>query len=132
MIEIVIKHEDGKYKVYEPTTSTLLISQSLGDAFINLSSFLWSEGFLSEDQNILNYPEISYHFDSETMQALIESNVKLLKRIQTAPSGFTISSQKFGGSVSTSTPKNKNKRDWKKKSAGFSKGGFISAQKKFG
>ena len=91
-----------------------------------------SEGFLSEDQNILNYPEISYHFDSETMQALIESNVKLLKRIQTAPSGFTISSQKFGGSTSTPAPKNKNKRDWKKKSAGFSKGGFINAQKKFG
>lgn len=125
MIEVVINYSeiDQNFKVYEPTTDTLLISASLTEALVNLSAFLAQQGMIQGD--ILSYSEISYHIDSYTMKAMIESNVALMKRLQTAPSGFMISSQKFGGSgtmVSSS-------RKQQKGDNGFERNGFTKAYK---
>lgn len=153
MVEIVIEYDQGtqEYKIYEPTTDTLLVSSNLTEAFVNLSMFLTSAGLIQGD--ILNYPDISYHFDSYTVKSMIESNVNLLKRLQTAPSGFMISSQKFGGSstsnsyLSRKQQQEKNgfdktgfnksyqpeKRFSNKSSSSFSgKSGFKTSNKKFG
>lgn len=125
MIEVVINYsqEDQTFRVYEPTTDTLLISSSLTEALVNLSSFLMQEGMIQGD--ILNYPEISYHLDSFTVKAMVESNVNLMKRLQTAPSGFMLSSQKFGG---TSTPLKKKDRGGGNN--GFESSGFSKSYKK--
>lgn len=147
MVEIVINYDQDSqgYKIYEPTTDTLLVSSNLTEAFVNLSMFLSSSGLIQGD--ILNYPEISYHLDSYTVKSMIESNVNLLKRLQTAPSGFMISSQKFGGSSTSSYRKQEKgfdktgfdksyqseKRFSSKSSSSFSgKSGFKTANKKFG
>lgn len=142
MVEIVINYDQNSqgYKIYEPTTDTLLVSSNLTEAFVNLSMFLSSSGLIQGD--ILNYPEISYHLDSYTVKSMIESNVNLLKRLQTAPSGFMISSQKFGGSSTSSYKKQEKgfdksyqseKRFSSKSSSSFSgKSGFKTANKKFG
>lgn len=142
MVEIVINYDQDSqgYKIYEPTTDTLLVSSNLTEAFVNLSMFLSSSGLIQGD--ILNYPEISYHLDSYTVKSMIESNVNLLKRLQTAPSGFMISSQKFGGSSTSSYKKQEKgfdksyqseKRFSSKSSSSFSgKSGFKTANKKFG
>ena len=142
MVEIVINYDQNSqgYKIYEPTTDTLLVSSNLTEAFVNLSMFLSSSGLIQGD--ILNYPEISYHLDSYTVKSMIESNVNLLKRLQTAPSGFMISSQKFGGSSTSSYRKQEKgfdksyqseKRFSSKSSSSFSgKSGFKTANKKFG
>lgn len=149
MVEVVINYDQStqEYKIYEPTTDTLLISSNLTEAFVNLSVFLTSAGLIHGD--ILNYPEISYHFDSHTVKSMIESNVNLLKRLQTAPSGFMISSQKFGGSTTSPIKPKKqesgfdsngfnksyqaDRRFSGKKSSSFSgKSGFKTSNKKFG
>lgn len=150
MVEVVINYDQGtqKYKVYEPTTDTLLVSSNLTEALVNLSMFLTSSGLIQGD--ILNYPEISYHLDSYTVKSMVESNVNLIKRLQTAPSGFMISSQKFGGSISTSSYSSQKRQDNKgsdgfkksyqsekrfssKSSSSFSgKSGFKTSNKKFG
>lgn len=90
MVEIVINYvsEKQQFKVYEPTTDTLIVSSSLTEALVNLSNFLVQSGLIQGD--ILSYPDISYHLDSYTVKAMVESNVNLLKRLQTAPSGFMI------------------------------------------
>ena len=125
MIEVVINYsqEDQQYKVYEPTTDTLLVSSSLTEALINLSNFLIQSGLTQTD--ILSYPEISYHLDSYTLKAMVESNVNLLKRLQTAPSGFMISTQKFGGSTVGFK-----KKDKQPQGDGFKNSGFSKAYKK--
>ena len=143
MIEIVIKYDKNKglYAVYEPTTETLLLTASLGESFIKLSQFLQSKGMITED--ILKTDNISYHIDSATFIAMVESNANLLKRLSQAPSGFTISSQRFG--VSPTTTPSRVSDDWKhgnssgkfsngkSKSTGtFSKTGFRNSNKKFG
>lgn len=105
MIEVVINFDPvtQMYKVYEPTSDTLLATASLGESFIKLSEFLQSSGMISVD--LLKCQDISYHLDSYTLLAIIESNVNLLKRLNTAPSGFMNSSQRFGmGSTSGSAP----------------------------
>ena len=100
MIEIVIKHDPTRheYKIYEPTTDTLMASSNLTEALCMLNKFIESSG-LSNVGNILDCPDISYHIDSATMKAMIESNISLLNRLRTAPSGFAASSQKFGGTT---------------------------------
>lgn len=127
MIEVVINYsqEDQTFRVYEPTTDTLLISSSLTEALVNLSNFLMQEGMIQGD--ILNYPEISYHLDSFTVKAMVESNVNLMKRLQTAPSGFMLSSQKFGG---TSTPSSSLKKRDRGGNNGFEDSGFSKSYKK--
>ena len=147
MVEVVINYDTNKneFKVYEPTTDTILVSKTLTEALVNLSSFLVSSNLIQGD--ILNCSEVSYHFDSETMKRMIESNVNLMKRLKTAPSGFTLSSQRFGTTITnqsqSNSSKNKNysnynnkdseKRKYKFSNNSFSgKNGFSNAMKKFG
>ena len=123
MVEVVINYnkDNQNFQVYEPTTDTLLVSSNLTEALVNLSIFLNSAGLLQGD--ILDYPEISYHLDSYTVKSMVESNVNLIKRLQTAPSGFMISSQKFGGSTISKQKKEK------KSNNGFDHTGFDKAYK---
>lgn len=145
MVEVVINYnkDNQNFQVYEPTTDTLLVSSNLTEALVNLSIFLNSAGLLQGD--ILDYPEISYHLDSYTVKSMVESNVNLIKRLQTAPSGFTISSQRFGGTSGlisskksnssgfSESYKNSDRKFNKKSSSSFSgKSGFRTANKKFG
>jgi hypothetical protein len=151
MIEVVINYDPvaNMYKVYEPNTDTLFITASLGESFIKLSEFLQNSGMTNSD--LLNCQDISYHIDSYTFQAIVESNVGLLKRLNTAPTGFMNSSQKFGlGSTSGSTPLpskrqsysqqggNKNnygRKGWGGKNSGFgggfSQSSFSNSNRKF-
>lgn len=131
MIELVIQYSTEKemYMVFEPTTDTLIVSASLTEALVNISKFLSDSGMIVG--SILDYGEISYHIDSATMKAMIESNVNLMKRLNSAPSGFTIASQKFGGS-SGGTRKESNGKGFKRSSGSFSKSGFNETYKKFG
>lgn len=132
MVEVVINYSNDKdeFLVYEPTTDTVLVSKNLTEALVNLSNFLISKQLISSD--LLNCSDISYHFDSETMKRMIESNVNLMKRLKTAPSGFTISSQRFGST--TQSPKKKNDGGNKNKFSNnfFGKNGFSTSMKKFG
>lgn len=142
MVEVVINYDTNKdeFKVYEPTTDTILVSKNLTEALVNLSNFLVSSNLIKED--ILNCPDISYHFDSETMKRMIESNVNLMKRLKTAPSGFAISSQRFGTTLTNQSQSNSSKgynnKESEKRKYKFSnnnftgKNGFSSAMKKFG
>lgn len=150
MIEIVINYDKDRkeFKLYEPTTDTLFITSSLGESFIKLNDFLKDQGLITTD--ILNTLDITYHIDSLTFLALIESNVGLLKQLNNAPSGFMISSQKFGmptnlqanrqnftpnqQSKGNSNYNNKRKRGKTEKGSSgfFSKSSFRSSYKKFG
>jgi len=147
MIEIVINYDPTSqvFKVYEPTTDTLLITASITESFVKLSEFLKQQGMIPED--ILKSQDISYHIDSPTFIAMVESNVNLLKRLNTTPSGFTISSQRFG--VSNAQPSISTQLAAKKGNSGgnyksgkkskfstgggsFSKSSFNMSNKKFG
>lgn len=148
MIEILIKYLPDKdcYGVYEPTTDTLLVSSSISESLVSLSNFLKESGMTSTD--IINSDNIIYHLDSRTMRGIIENNINLMKRLSNAPSGFMISSQRFGSSLTSSTQlsnSSDNKNDFGKtkkfgnsnfggkKSGGFSgNSGFKSSYKKFG
>jgi len=152
MIEIVINYDKDRreFNLYEPTTDTLLITSSLGETFIKLNEFLQSQGMITTD--ILGSTDIMYHIDSLTFLALVESNAGLIKQLNNAPSGFMISSQRFGMSNTMSTsPKqqtqglqqgkgNSNYYDSKKKrgktergsSSFFSNSSFRGSYKKFG
>ena len=122
MIDIVINYDKEKdqYKLYEPSSDTIIISGNLTEAFVNLSTFLISNNLTTSD--ILNSSDINYHLDSFSLIKIIESNVNLVKRLQTAPSGFMISSQKFGGTTNMST-----KKSFERK--GFSNNGFDKTYK---
>jgi hypothetical protein len=134
MIEIVIKYDEQKneYLVYEPTTNTIMVSSNLTEALLGLNNFLITSGLTNVD--ILQCNDISYHIDSKTMRSIVEGNMALLKRINTAPSGFQISSQRFGSSIDNSNKNNyKTKNKQKQKSNSFSSAkGFSDAYKKFG
>ena len=139
MIEIVVKYDKdrGLYLVYEPTTETLFMTASLGESFLKLSQFLQDNGMIADD--ILKVDNISYHIDSATFIAMVESNANLLKRLSQAPSGFTISSQRFGVSaaqsqlpLSSGGEKKFNKNKSKAGSGTFSKSAFRNSNKKFG
>jgi hypothetical protein len=135
MIEIVINFDQNSkmYKVYEPTSDTLLITSNLSESLIKLSEFLRNSGMIQSD--ILASDCISYHLDSATMIAMIESNVSLLKRLAQAPSVFTSSAQKFGKSLTSGGFQgNKNKEDKfvSKNKNFFSKSSFKNSLKKFG
>lgn len=146
MIEVVVKFdkEKGLYVIYEPTTETLFLTASLGESFIKLSQFLQEKGMIEKD--ILQSDNISYHIDSATFIAMVESNANLLKRLNNAPSGFTLSSQRFGSSnalspvqkANSGQSKNFNNNNGKdvrlgRKSTGtFSKSAFKNAHRKFG
>lgn len=138
MIDVVIgfDKEKGEFNLYEPTTDTLLITTSLGELFIKFDEFLKLNGLI-QGADILNTAEINYHIDSATFIAMVSSNVTLLKRLNTAPSGFMVSSQRFG--IQNNNFQNNQKGDFKdykkkyNKSTGtFSKSSFSHSNKKFG
>ena len=54
MIDVVINYdlEKNEYKIYEPTTDTILITTSLGETFIKLDEFLKQNKLITT--NILN------------------------------------------------------------------------------
>ena len=130
MIEVLIKYipDKGYYGVYEPTTDTLMASSNISEALISLSNFLKDSGMITGD--ILSSNEISYHLDSHTMKAMVESNVNLMKRLNNAPSGFMISSQKFGSSINSQNKKDNNaggdSKFGNKNFGGKQKSGFSS------
>lgn len=132
MIEIVINFDESRneYRVYEPTSDTILITSTLGESLLKLSEFLKEVGMISDD--ILTANNISYHLDSPTMLAMIKSNVGLLKRLSTAPSGFTISSQRFGSNGQNSLGGGKSNSNIKNSGKFFSNSAFKSSYKKFG
>lgn len=136
MIDVVINFDisRGEYKLYEPTTDTLLITTSLGETFAKLDEFLKERGLIAS--SILSTADINYHIDSPTFIAMVKSNADLLKRLNNAPSGFMISSNRFGitqGQSSLSDSyKDQRKRGGKRKSATFSKSSFNTSNKKFG
>lgn len=103
MIEIVINYDTAtkEYKLYEPSTDTLILSANLGDTFNKLSDFLKDKGLITE--SIFKTKDINYHLDSSTMSAILENNVKLMKRLNDTPSGFMVSSKKFNGSFGSSS-----------------------------
>lgn len=115
MIEVLINYIPDKkcFGVYEQSTDTLLYSESLSEALVSLSAFLKDSGLITED--ILGCNNISYHMDSYTVKAMVESNVNLMKRLSNAPSGFMISSQRFGSTI-TQNNKKDNSRDFKTQS----------------
>lgn len=133
MIEVVIKYDPTRqaYAVYEPSSDSLMVASNLSEALLMLNKFLLESGL--SDVDILNCPDISYHIDSQTMLSIVEGNVKLLKRLNTAPSGFQISTQRFGGSNIGNNNKEEKKPTKKKSSSGFQGAtGFRNAYKKFG
>lgn len=131
MIEIVINFDSSQkvYRVFEPSTSTVLVSTNITEALVNLNKFLLESGM--ENSDILSSPDISYHIDSETMKAMIESNVALLRRLNDAPSGFMLSSRKFGGSTSFGSAKETKDEGFRRRSGSFSSGEFKKSYKKF-
>lgn len=96
MIELVIKYDPDKklFMGYEPTTSTLITSASLTEALVNIERFLEDSKLIKG--SILDCTDISYHIDSYTMKSMVESNTALLKRLNTAPSGFNLAQKRFG------------------------------------
>ena len=137
MIDIVIEYdkEEQVYKMYEPSTDTLLVTTSLGESFVKLSEFLKSQGLIMSD--ILGADDIRYHIDSATFLGMVESNVNLLKRLNQAPSGFMISGQRFGQSTTSGSNgkgfSGQSGSNKKFKSTGtFSKSKFNESYKKFG
>lgn len=149
MIEIVINYDSQRkeYKLYEPTTDTIIISANLSETFIKLSEFLVQAGLIPAG-DILNTDQITYHLDSGTLISMVESNVSLMKRMaQQAPSIFTSSALKFGGSNNQLPSQQQNQqKDYKKNSnnnsvnntllkgsgGNFSKSSFKLTRKKFG
>lgn len=137
MIDVVINFDEskGEFRLYEPTTDTLLITTSLGETFGKLDEFLREKGLIAT--NILSTLDVNYHIDSTTFIAMVKSNADLLKRLNNAPSGFTISSNRFGitpgqGGFKDSGNFQNNQRKSKKGRATFSKSSFKNSGKKFG
>lgn len=128
MVEIVIKFDPDKemFNVYEPTSDTLLITNSLTESLLKLNEFLKTENLIKDD--LLNTAEVDYHIDSYTMSTMIRSNANLLKRLSTANSGFTVSTQRFGSNRSNNKFNSMATRNWEK---GFGSA-FTKSHKKFG
>ena len=95
MVEVVINYdvENKLYKAYEPSTDTLFVTSSLGDTFNKLEAHLLQFGLIAG--SLLSEQNITYHLDSPTFIAIVQSNANLLKRLNNAPSGFMVSSQRL-------------------------------------
>lgn len=104
-INIAIKYNplDEEYNIYEPSTDTLLLSKNLTEGLVNLNNFLIDSGMTKTD--ILNDDSIEYHLCSKTMRAMIDSNVKLIKRLSRGPSEFQVAKDRFGSSPLATTSK---------------------------
>ena len=127
MIDVVINFDKEKnlYIAYESITDTLLMTSSLGDTFNKLEEHLKNFGIIAG--NLLSEQNITYHIDSPTFVAMVKSNADLLKRLNNAPSGFMISSQRLG--INTNNNKNSKKR---KQEGSFSKSNLNNSIKKLG
>lgn len=136
MIEIVVKfdQESKNFKIYESSTQTLLISDTLGDGFRNLSEFLRESGMIKT--NIVEELGILYHLDSYTFSEIIKSNQSLMTRVKEMPSEFKNSAAKFGTTLGGGKSKSEFSRgsdNFKKgKMSGFKKSGFGKSFRKFG
>ena len=139
MIEIVVNFDkDSKnFQIYESSTKTLLLSDTLGDGFKNLSEFLRQSNLIKT--NIIEEPGILYHIDSYTFSEIIKSNQSLIARVKEIPSEFKNSAQRFGttlgkGSSKSKTPDfSRGSDNFKKgKMSGFKKSGFGKSFRKFG
>jgi hypothetical protein len=138
MIEIVINYDKDKkmFKVYESSSDTLMITSSLSESLLNLNKFLKDSNLINKD--ILQDDNITYHLDSGTMVAMVESNVNLMKRLRNSPSGFMTSSQKFGSSLGNNNKNNSSNSQEKPNKKGrrgtgmFSNTAFRNSYKKFG
>lgn len=129
MIDVVISFNKEKnlYVAYEKTTDTLLMTTSLGDTFNKLEEHLKNFGIIAG--NLLSEQDIMYHIDSTTFVSLVKSNADLLKRLNNAPSGFLISSQRLGIN-SSNNDKSKSKK--RKREGTFSKSNLTNSIKKLG
>lgn len=137
-MDVVISFDPGtrEYRFYEPTSDTLLISKNLGEGFSNLNHFLVTLGKVTG--NILMTDDISYHIDSVTFRSMIESNLKLLQRLQNGQSEFKTSSDKFGAASTASakkfggaTPGNNFGKSFGSSQFGGSKSKFGKSDKKW-
>lgn len=135
MTDIVVNFDSDKgvFQIYESTSKTLLISQSLGEGFSNLNGFLLTSGLI--EKSILEDKDVKYHFDAYTFQEIIKSNMSLLKRVSDIPSEFKNSASKFG--ASTGVPKDKQNfsrgsRDFRRgRMEGFRSSSFGKSYGKF-
>lgn len=129
MIDIVVNYDQtkGVFQIYESTSQTLFLSQSLGEGFSGLNEFLLSSGLITK--SILEDQEVKYHFDSYTFQEIIKSNMSLLKRVSDIPSEFKNSVSKFGGAEKQNF--NRGSRNFQKGKMNGS-GSFGKSFKKFG
>ena len=148
-MDIVINYNstEKEYKLYEPTSDTVIVSNNLTEGIVNLNLFLKSSGLIDDEADILISKEISYHLDGETFIAMIQSNVDLLKKLQSGPSEFKKSAGKFGlpSTSSTYIPKSKrydsnggfgdkkrNSGEFSRGSKNFSSGSFSGSKSGFG
>lgn len=140
-MDIVINYSEPEnlYKIYEPTSSTLLMSADLTEGLLNLNKFLKSIGKIQDGSDLLKIPDIEYHIDSHTMNSIIKSNVNLIQRLRQGPSEFKIANDKFG-KTSGAGSNYKKKSDFRgttskslqKKQLGYSdKSSFGNAKKRW-
>jgi len=132
MVEVVINYdvENKLYKAYEPSTDTLFVTSSLGDTFNKLEAHLLQFGLIAG--SLLSEQNITYHLDSPTFIAIVQSNANLLKRLNNAPSGFMVSSQRLGLGTGQQGGGDWKKRGQRKNNGTFSKSNLGNASKKFG
>ena len=130
MVDVVIGFDKEKnlFMAYEQTTDTLFLTSSLGDTFNKLEEHLKKCGIIAG--SLLSEQDITYHIDSPTFIAMVKSNANLLKRLNNAPSGFMVSSQRLGINNSSNNKDYKNKK--RKKEGTFSKSNFTGSIKKLG
>lgn len=131
MIEIVVNYDENSknFQIYESSTQTLLLSDTLGEGFRNLSLFLNQKGIINT--NIIEEPGILYHIDSKTFSAIIQSNLDLLNRIKEIPSEFKNSASKFGTtltSMNNNGSTKKSKPNFTRGSDNFKKGYFSGSK----
>ena len=131
MVDVVIGFDKEKnlFMAYEQTTDSLFITSSLGDTFNKLEEHLRKCGIIAD--SLLSEQNITYHIDSPTFVAMVKSNANLLKRLNNAPSGFMVSSQRLG--INNSNNNRDYKKNSKRKKEGtFSKSNFTGSIKKLG
>lgn len=122
MTDIVVNYDDSKgmFQIYESSSNTLIISQSLGEGFSNLNGFLLTSGTVKK--SILEDNDIQYHFDAHTFQEIIKSNMSLIKRVSEIPSEFKNSVSRFGGAQLAGGSSGNNNNNFARGSRNFQKG----------
>lgn len=130
-MDVVINYNEDKkqYILYEESTDTIIITESLGEMFMKLNELLYNTG---TQMDIFSSDQINYHLDSATFKAIIGTNINLLKRLNTAPSGFQTSTQRFGGGIQPAQQKENSGFKASGKTGTFAKSSFKYSYKKFG